>query len=95
MKRRVTIAAATVAALFVLSGSAFADEIHTPAVGRTSCGVESGTITVLNPGGPTVAIDGTRVDITGCIPPDTWETIKDAITITIQIDPPPLVGPRI
>jgi hypothetical protein len=67
MNRRLTLATAAIAASLALTGTAFADQIPVPAVGRGDCGVQSGTITVLEPGGPTLAIDGAEVDVSGCI----------------------------
>lgn len=67
--RKIALVVGAVSALVVPAGSAFATEIHTPAVGRWGCGVESATIGVAEPGEPTVTVEGVAVDVNHCLPP--------------------------
>ena len=67
MIRRCVVVLSVVSALLIPAGAALADGIPTPAVGKTTCGVSSGTVYV-QPGGPGpwVYVNGAEADFSGC-----------------------------
>jgi hypothetical protein len=69
MFKRASAVAAALAALVVLTATpASASPIfNTPGAGTSGCGVESGSITVLDPSGPILTVDGVRVDVSDCL----------------------------
>lgn len=67
--RKAFLTAVAAMALVVPVSPASAIVVNTPAIGRYGCGVGSATITVAEPGNPTVTVDGISVDVNHCLPP--------------------------
>ena len=66
--RKMVLAIAAVSAIVMPAAPASAEEIELPYVGRWGCGVNLGTVTVLEPG-RTVGYDDFYVDANFCLPP--------------------------
>ena len=67
MLRRIALLTGAIAVLLIPAGTASAVVVHTPGAGPTDCGVDSGTIKVLEPWGPAVSVDGAQADFSGCL----------------------------
>lgn len=67
--RKVALAVAAAAMAVAPAAPAWAIVIETPPIGRVGCGVGSATITVIEPGNPTVTVDDVSVDVNHCLPP--------------------------
>lgn len=67
--RKVALAAVAAAMAVAPAAPAWAIVIVTEPIGRWGCGVGSATITVAEPGEPTVTVDGVAVDVNHCLPP--------------------------
>ncbi|HYO61192.1 MAG TPA: hypothetical protein VEU29_04785 [Actinomycetota bacterium] len=66
--RKLLLSIAAVAAIVIPAAPASAEEIHLPHVGSWGCGVNGGTVSVLEPD-HAVAYDDFYVDVYFCLPP--------------------------
>ena len=67
MMRRFALVAAAVTAMLIPAGAASAAAISTPGAGGSDCGVESGTLYVLEPGGPVLYWEDGQADFSDCV----------------------------
>ena len=67
MLRRIALVTSAVAVLLIPAGAASAATVHHNGAGSEGCGVNSGTITVLEPWGPVLSVEGSEADFSDCL----------------------------
>ena len=67
MMRRFALVVAAVTAMLVPASAASAAAVSTPGAGSDGCGVYSGTLYVLEPGGPVLFWEDGGADFSDCV----------------------------